>query len=82
MLHVHLEAPHLQLYCAATFSLSAECTMLQVLHVLLEDLRMDYKYSEATQSARFAINSMQLDNQLLTSTHPVVLAPSSSGEPA
>ena len=56
--------------------------MLQVLHVLLEDLRMDYKYSEATQSARFAINSMQLDNQLLTSTHPVVLAPSSSGEPA
>lgn len=56
--------------------------MLQVLHVLLEDLRMDYKYSEATQSARFAINSMQLDNQLLTSTHPVVLAPSSSGEHA
>ncbi|KAK9808775.1 hypothetical protein WJX72_003363 [[Myrmecia] bisecta] len=46
----------------------------EVMHALFEDIHVDYKYSSADQSARFAIYSVQLDNQLLSSSHPVVLA--------
>ena len=54
------------------------CTM-QVFHALFENIHVDYKYSPANQSARFAVYSVQIDNQLLSSTHPVVLCHSSSG---
>ena len=53
--------------------------MLQVFHALFENIHVDYKYSPAKQSARFAVYSVQIDNQLLSSTHPVVLCHSSSG---
>lgn len=54
--------------------------MFQVFHALFENIHMDYKYSPANQSARFAVHSVQIDNQLLSSTHPVVLCHSSSGQ--
>ena len=53
---------------------------MQVFHALFENIHVDYKYSPANQSARFAVYSVQIDNQLLSSTHPVVLCHSSSGE--
>lgn len=52
---------------------------MQVFHALFENIHVDYKYSPANQSARFAVYSVQIDNQLLSSTHPVVLCHSSSG---
>lgn len=52
---------------------------MQVLHALLEDIRLDFRYSAAAQSSSFAIRSIQVDNQILTSSHPVVLAPSQRG---
>lgn len=48
---------------------------MQVLNALLEDVRLDFKYSAAAQSSCFSIKSIQIDNQLLTSSHHVVLAP-------
>ncbi|KAL0042783.1 hypothetical protein WJX79_011021 [Trebouxia sp. C0005] len=51
----------------------------EVFHALFENIHVDYKYSPANQSARFAVYSVQIDNQLLSSTHPVVLCHSSSG---
>lgn len=47
----------------------------QVLHMLLEDIHLDFRYSSAAQSSRFSIRSVQVDDQLLTSSQPVVLAP-------
>ena len=47
---------------------------VQAMHALFEDIHIDYKYSAADQSGRFAIYSVQTDNQLLTSSHPVVLS--------
>ena len=56
------------------------CSLLmQVFHALFENIHVDYKYSPANQSARFAVYSVQIDNQLLSSTHPVVLCHSSTG---
>ncbi len=52
---------------------------MQVFHALFENIHVDYKYSLANQSARFVVYSVQIDNQLLSSTHPVVLCHSSSG---
>ncbi|KAK9809768.1 hypothetical protein WJX73_004442 [Symbiochloris irregularis] len=52
----------------------------EVLHALLEDIRLDFRYSAAAQSSSFAIRSIQVDNQILTSSHPVVLAPSRRGQ--
>ncbi|DBA93880.1 TPA: hypothetical protein ACH3X3_013925 [Trebouxia sp. C0006] len=54
----------------------------EVFHALFENIHVDYKYSPANQSARFAVYSVQIDNQLLSSTHPVVLCHSSSGAAA
>lgn len=34
----------------------------------------DYRLSASNQSMRFALTDMQVDNQLLTSSQPVVLA--------
>ncbi|KAL3144166.1 hypothetical protein ABBQ32_003950 [Trebouxia sp. C0010 RCD-2024] len=51
----------------------------EVFHALFENIHVDYKYSPANQSARFAVYSVQIDNQLLSSTHPVVLCHTSSG---
>lgn len=60
--------------------LTAVPVWLQVFHALFENIHVDYKYSPANQSARFAVYSVQIDNQLLSSTHPVVLCHTSSGE--
>lgn len=60
-------AAHRPLFCA-----------MQVLHALLEDIHLDFRYSSAAQSSKFAIRSIQIDDQLLTSAHPVVLAPTQS----
>ena len=48
----------------------------QVLHALLEEIKLDFRYSAAAQSSSFSIRSIQIDDQILTSSHPVVLAPS------
>lgn len=44
------------------------------MHALLEDIHVDFKFSAREQSGSFAIYSMQIDNQLLTSSRPVVLS--------
>ena len=44
------------------------------MHALFEDIHVDFKFSTMEQSGSFAIYSMQIDNQLLTSSHPVVLS--------
>ena len=44
------------------------------MHALLEDIHVDFKFSTREQSGSFAIYSMQIDNQLLTSSRPVVLS--------
>ena len=54
------------------------CWTWQVLHALLEDIHLDFRYSSAAQSSRFSIRSIQIDDQLLTSSHPVILAPTLS----
>jgi len=46
----------------------------QAMHALLEDIHVDFKFSTWEQSGSFAIYSMQIDNQLLTSSRPVVLS--------
>ena len=53
-----------------------------MVHALLEDIHLDYKFSAAAQASRFAIASVQLDNQLLTTGHPVVLGPTHQALPA
>lgn len=60
--------------------LTAVPVRVQVFHALFENIHVDYKYSPANQSARFAVYSVQIDNQLLSSTHPVVLCHTSSGD--
>ena len=50
--------------------------------MLLEDIHLDYKFSAAAQASRFAIASVQVDNQLLTTGHPVVLGPTHQPPPA
>ena len=52
-----------------------DCPLMQVVHALLEDIHLEYKYSAAAQASRFSIVSVQVDNQLLNSEHPVVLGP-------
>lgn len=47
---------------------------LQAMHALFEDIHVDFKFSAKEQSGSFAIYSMQIDNQLLTSSRPVVLS--------
>ena len=47
---------------------------LQAMHALFEDIHVDFKFSAKEQSGCFAIYSMQIDNQLLTSSRPVVLS--------
>ena len=47
---------------------------LQAMHALFEDINVDFKFSAKEQSGSFAIYSMQIDNQLLTSSRPVVLS--------
>lgn len=44
------------------------------MYALFEDIRLDYKLSAAEQAGSFSIATAQIDNQLLTSTHPVVLS--------
>ena len=46
----------------------------QAMHALFEDIHVDFKFSTAEQLGTFAIQSMQIDNQLLTSARPVVLS--------
>lgn len=41
---------------------------------LLLQVHADYRLSASNQSMRFALTDMQVDNQLLTSSQPVVLA--------
>ena len=47
---------------------------MQAMHALFEDIHVDFKFSAKEQSGSFAIYSMQIDNQLLTSSRPVVLS--------
>ena len=55
---------------------------VQVLHALMEDIRLDFRYSSAAQASRFSITSIQIDDQLLTSAHPVILSPTQSSPAA
>ena len=48
--------------------------MVQAMHALFEDIHMDFKFSTKEQAGSFRIFSMQIDNQLLTSSRPVVLS--------
>ena len=41
---------------------------------ILLQVRAEYRLSAANQSVRFALEDLQVDNQLLTSGQPVVLA--------
>lgn len=66
--------------CVDSLTLSLGAWHVQVFHALFENIHVDYKYSPANQSARFAVYSVQIDNQLLSSTHPVVLCHSNSGK--
>jgi hypothetical protein len=43
-------------------------------HPLVLQVHADYRLSASNQSMRFALTDMQVDNQLLTSSQPVVLA--------
>lgn len=47
---------------------------MQVAHVLLDRVEADFQQSHTGTAGRLAIHDVQIDNQLLTSTHPVVLA--------
>ncbi len=42
--------------------------------VCRRQVRAEYRLSAANQSVRFALEDLQVDNQLLTSGQPVVLA--------
>lgn len=44
------------------------------MHALFEDIHVDFKFSTKEQAGSFRIYSMQIDNQLLTSSRPVVLS--------
>lgn len=46
----------------------------ELMHVLLDDLSVDYEQCGQAESARLKLKSMQIDNQLITSLHPVVFA--------
>lgn len=52
----------------------------EVMHALLEDIHLDITHSRDDMTAHFAMQNMQIDNQLLTSSHPVVLARSHEGK--
>jgi hypothetical protein len=47
---------------------------MQVAHVLLDCVEADLRHSSAGNAGRVAIRDVQIDNQLLTSAHSVVLA--------
>lgn len=46
----------------------------ELMHVLLEDITVDYEQQGPDELARLRLKSMQIDNQLITSMHPVVFA--------
>lgn len=67
----------LQLLCQSSFHLKTVAllqSLVQAMHALFEDIHVDFKFSAKEQSGSFAIYSMQIDNQLLTSSRPVVLS--------
>ena len=54
------------------FRLILNC--LQLALIMLENVRADFSASKAGQAGRIAVHSLQIDNQLLTTPQPVVLA--------
>lgn len=46
----------------------------ELMHVLFDDVSIDYERRGPDESARLKLKSMQIDNQLITSLHPVVFA--------
>ena len=46
----------------------------ELMHVLLDEISMEYERRGPDESARLRLKSMQIDNQLMTSLHPVVFA--------
>lgn len=44
------------------------------MYLLLEDIHVSVNNLASTRSGLFSVKSVQIDNQLLSSTHPVVLA--------
>lgn len=50
------------------------CWCLQLALVMLENVHLDFRRSSAGQAGRVAVQSLQIDNQLLTTAQPVILA--------
>lgn len=48
--------------------------VMSLQHLLLDSVDLEYRRVAHNESARLVVRSMQLDNQLLTSNHPVVFA--------
>jgi hypothetical protein len=47
---------------------------MQLALIMLENVHLEFKRSGAGQAGRIAIHNLQIDNQLLTTAQPVVLA--------
>ena len=47
---------------------------MQLALIMLENVHLEFKTSGAGQAGRVAIHNLQIDNQLLTTAQPVVLA--------
>ena len=52
-----------------------EASARELMHCHLEDFNVDYRRTDHEESLRMGLRTLQVDNQLLSSQHPVVLSP-------
>ena len=57
----------------ATLS-SESASFMQLALIMLENVHWEFRRSGTGQAGRVAIQSLQVDNQLLTAAQPVILA--------
>jgi len=69
---VSLQGIGLNLVQAQASSLRPPC---ELIHCLLEDINLDFRRTDQEESVRLAIQTLQVDNQLLSSQQPVILSP-------